>query len=303
MMSTDPGWELYRSFLAVVRQGSLSGAARILSLTQPTVGRHVEALERALGVPLFIRSQQGLTATAAGLDLVPHAEAMAAAAEALMRAASGEATAERGTVRVTASEIIGVEVLPPMLSRFRSMHPAIVLELAMTNRTEDLLRHDADIAVRMTRPSQEALVARYIGVVSIGVYAHRRYIEAYGPLRSLDDLAGHHLIGFDRDAGSIRNVRGPVGLLTRDAFAFRCDSDVGQLAALRAGLGIGGCQHAIAARDPDLVPVLPDQLRYEIEMWLAMHEDLRASRRVRLLFDHLVETLGAYIAQGRAASA
>lgn len=300
MSSESPEWELYRSFLAVARQGSLSGAARLLSSTQPTVGRHVEALERALGVPLFVRSPQGLAPTAAALDLVPHAEAMAAAADALLRAASGEATAARGTVRVTASEIVGVEVLPPLLALFRQTHPAIVLELALSNRTEDLLRRDADIAVRMLRPTQDALVARRIGTVPIGLYAHRRYVEANGIPRAVEELARHPMIGFDRDAISMRSVGGPALTLTREAFAFRCDSDVAQLAALRAGLGIGGCQLALAADEPDLVPVLADSLRFELEMWLCMHEDLRASRRVRLLFDHLAETLGAYVARARA---
>lgn len=300
MSSERPEWELYRSFLAVARQGSLSGAARLLSSTQPTVGRHVEALERALGVPLFVRSPQGLAPTAAALDLVPHAEAMAAAADALLRAASGEATAARGTVRVTASEIVGVEVLPPLLALFRQTHPAIVLELALSNRTEDLLRRDADIAVRMLRPTQDALVARRIGTVPIGLYAHRRYVEANGIPRAVEELARHPMIGFDRDAISMRSVGGPALTLTREAFAFRCDSDVAQLAALRAGLGIGGCQLALAADEPDLVPVLADSLRFELEMWLCMHEDLRASRRVRLLFDHLAETLGAYVARARA---
>jgi DNA-binding transcriptional LysR family regulator len=302
MTSAAPEWELYRSFLAVARGGSLSGAARLLSSTQPTIGRHIEALERSLGIALFVRSPQGLAPTAAALDLVPHAEAMAAAADALLRAASGEASAARGTVRVTASEIVGVEVLPPMLASFREAHPAIALELALTNRTEDLLRRDADIAVRMVRPTQDALVARRVGAVPIGLYAHRRYVAAHGVPRDLEELARHPLIGFDRDAQSMRSVGGPALGLTRDMFALRCDSDPAQLAALRAGFGIGGCQTALAAEEPDLVPVLVDILRFELDMWLVTHEDLRASRRVRLLFDHLAETLGAYVARGRMAA-
>src|SRR5580700_2675345 len=110
-MITPPGWELYRSFLAVIQEGSLSGAARSLRLTQPTIGRHVDALEQALGVALFTRSQHGLAPTAAALDLVPHVETMEAAAEALVRAASGEAGESRGVVRLTASDLVGAEIL------------------------------------------------------------------------------------------------------------------------------------------------------------------------------------------------
>jgi DNA-binding transcriptional LysR family regulator len=294
MARDTPGWELYRSFLAVIREGSLSAAARRLALTQPTVGRHVESLARTLAIPLFTRSPSGLLPTEAALGFVPHAEAMEAAAAALERAASGEAAEERGTVRLTASEVMGVEVLPAMLARFCIRHPGIVLELALSNRNEDLLRREADLALRMVRPRQVALVARRVGAVRLGLYAHRRYAEARGLPRNLEELWQHPIIGFDRDDASWRSLGGTAFAVTRERFAFRSDSDLAQLAALRAGLGIGGCQHPIARRDRDLVPVLPRALRFRLEMWLAFHEDLRASRRVRLLFDHLAEELGRY---------
>jgi DNA-binding transcriptional LysR family regulator len=299
MARHEPGWELYRSFLAVIQEGSLSAAARRLGLTQPTVGRHVESLAQALGAALFTRSPAGLQPTPAALDLVPHAETMAAAAAALLRAASGEAREERGTVRLTASEIMGAEVLPPMLARFRARHPGIVLELVLTNRNEDLLRREADLALRMMRPRQAALVARRIGRVGIGLYAHRRYAEAQGLPRSVEDLTQHAVIGFDRDDTAWRSLGEPALSVARAQFAFRSDSDLAQLAALRAGLGIGGIQHPIARRERDLVPVLPRAIRFGLEMWLALHEDLRSSRRVRLLFDHLAEELGHYAAGER----
>lgn len=295
MDQTRPGWELYRSFLAVIRQGSLSGAARSLALTQPTIGRHVDALEQALGIALFTRSQHGLAPTGAALDLVPHAEAMESAAEALLRAASGEAGAMRGTVRLTASDIVGAEILPPILTDFRECHPGIALELALNNKAEDLLRHEADIAVRMTRPTQSALVARRIGMVRIGLYAHRRYVEKHGLPTSLEAIAGHTLIGFDRDTASIRGLGAEAIPIRPEMFALRCDNDLAQLSALRAAYGIGGCQVHVAERTPDLVPVLRDTLMFRLEMWVVMHEDLRASRRVRLLFDHLVEQLAAFV--------
>src|SRR5271154_1576542 len=138
-------WDHYRTLLAVLDQGSLSGAARTLGLTQPTVGRHVEALESELGTPLFTRSPGGLAPTEAALALKPHAEAMASAAQALLRTASGEAAGERGAGRITASEIVGAEVLPPILADFHEAHPGVAVELALNNRLEDLLRRDADI--------------------------------------------------------------------------------------------------------------------------------------------------------------
>jgi DNA-binding transcriptional LysR family regulator len=209
----------------------------------------------------------------------------------LRRAASGEAATDRGTVRLTASEIMGCEVLPPLLASFRRAHPGIELELALSNRNEDLLRRDADLAVRMNRPTQQALVTRRIGKTAIGLYAHRDYLAAFGTPTSIADLAGHCLIGFDKDDRSFRSV-GPLSTpIRREQFGFRCDSDPAQFAALRAGVGIGGCQHRLAAARPELVPVLPDEIQFALEIWLAMHENLKATRRVRLLFDHLAEGL------------
>jgi len=298
MIKREPGWELYRTFLEVVRDGSLSGAARKLELTQPTVGRHIDMLESALGVSLFTRSQRGLSATPAALDLVPHAETMAAASAALYRAASGGTATERGTVRITASEIIGCEVLPAILAEFRLAYPEVTLELALTNRTEDLLRRDADIAIRMLRPTQKALIARRIGKTVIGLYAHRDYIKTYGVPKSIADLDKHCVIGFDRDDLAFRSVGPFAQKLTRDSFGFRCDSDHAQLAALRAGIGIGGCQRNIAVRMPELMPVLAKAVQFELEVWIAMHENLKGTRRVRLLFDRIGSGLAAYLRGG-----
>jgi len=287
-------WDLFRTFLAVLDGGSLSGAARRLGLTQPTVGRQIEALEQQLGSPLFTRSVGGLQPTETALALRPHAEAMAAAAEALVRTASGEADAVRGAVRITASEIVGVEVLPPILTGFHEAHPDVTIELNLSNRQEDLLRREADIAVRMARPTQGALLARRIGLADVQLYAHRRYLETHGYPTSLDD-SRHSAIGFDRDLANQRMLEERQLPLTREDFAFRSDGDLAQLAALRAGFGIGACQVGIAARDPDLVPVLQDAFRFDMEVWVAMHEDLKASRRMRAMFDWLVEGLSEYV--------
>ncbi|HEX2592325.1 MAG TPA: LysR family transcriptional regulator [Rhizomicrobium sp.] len=289
-------WDHYRSFLAVVREGSLSAAARVLGLTQPTLGRHVDELETSLNTPLFARSPHGLAPTAAALELVPHAEAMASAAEALLRAASGEGAAPRGVVRVTASEVVGVEVLPPILTAFREQHPQIVIELAVSNRNQDLLRRDADIAVRMARPTQGALIAKRIGKIDIGLYAHKRYLKRHGTPKTPEDLLRHAVIGFDRDISSLRSLNGGGMPITREIFAFRSDNDHAQLAAMRAGFGILAVQSGVASRERELVRVLPNDVTFSLEMWLAMHEDLRMNRRVRLLFDHLAAALTEYAA-------
>ena len=298
-MVAEPSWEHYRSFLTVLRHGSLSSAARALRLTQPTVGRHIDELEQKLRLPLFIRSQQGLAPTDAAVELRPHAEAMEAAAGALIRAASGTADQARGVVRVTASEIIGCEVLPPILTAFRERHPGIAVELVLSNRTEDLLRREADIAVRMVRPAQAALVARHIGEVTLGLHAHRGYIAAHGRPRTIEELARHTVIGFDRESPVVHSLQGMGLTLTRDLFALRSDSDLAQLAAIRAGFGIGACQIGIARRDDQLEHLLPESFVFKLGIWIAMHGNLRTSRRMRLMFDHLAAGLADYVASSR----
>jgi len=296
-MTAAPDWDLYRSFLAVMTEGSLSAAARALSSTQPTIGRHIEALEQALGEPLFTRSASGLRPTETALALRAHAEAMAAAAEALIRTASGEAGQVKGVIRLTASDIMAAEVLPPILTRFHEAWPEVVIELLASNKVEDLLRRDADIAVRMARPTQEALLARRVGEVQIGFFAHRDYLAKHGAPEMLADAQA--AIGYDRDDQVVRRLNRSNLPLGRDVFAFRSDSDLAQLGALRAGFGIGGAQFGIARRDANLVHVLPG-VTFDMDIWVVMHEDLKASRRMKLMFDHLAAELTAYAATSRA---
>lgn len=292
----EPDWTLWRSFLGVLNEGSLSGAARALRLTQPTIGRHIDELEAALETTLFTRSQFGLEPTTAALALAPQAEAMAATAASLVRIASGEAEEIRGDVRITASEIVGAEVLPPMLGAFRDEFPRVAIELVLSNETEDLVRRQADIAVRMIRPTQTSLVAKKIGSVTIGLHAHRGYIKRHGVPRNLDEAGGHTIIGFDSDTASIRALRRRGMAFDRRMFGLRSDSDLAQLAAIRAGAGIGAIQLGIARRDKSLVRVLPEAFAMDLEVWVAMHEDLRPIRRMRAMFDHLAAGLAAYVA-------
>jgi DNA-binding transcriptional LysR family regulator len=299
MTPDEVPWELFRSFLAVARHGSLSGAARALRLTQPTLGRHVDLLEQALGAPMFTRSPQGLIPTETALALVPLAEAMESGAATMVRVASGQGDNIAGVVRITASEIVGAEILPGILAGFADKYPKIAVELHLSNRTEDILRRDADIAVRMVRPTQSGLVARRLGQTVLGLYADQKYLDAHGIPTDVADLQRLRIIGFDRDPLSARMVEAAGLALSRDMFSLRVDNDLAQLAALRAGYGIGGCQVGIARRDPNLVRVLPGAFAVPLETWLVMHEGLRAQPRVRRAFDHLAEGLTAFLATSR----
>lgn len=289
-------WELYRSFLAVLREGSLSGAARVLGMAQPTVGRHIAALEAALDLALFTRSQTGLIPTEAALALQPHARAMESTAAALERTAASYGDGVRGVVRVTASEAIGLEVLPPVLGDLRARHPGLKVELVLSNDVQDLLQREADVAVRMTRPSQDQLVARRVGYIELGLHAGADYLARHGTPASLDALEGHSLIGYDRPSPFVREALKRWPHFARERLALRTDSDTAQLALIRAGAGIGVCQSALARRSPGLVRVLPDAFSLPLETWVTMHEDLRDSPRCRVCFDALVEALSAHAA-------
>jgi DNA-binding transcriptional LysR family regulator len=251
-----------------------------------------------LGSPLFLRSPRGLQPTDLALELRPHLSEMAAAASAAVRDASGAADSVVGSVRVTAAEMVCVEVIAPMLADFHEAHPGTVIELMSSNTTDDLSRREADIAVRMTPPTQSSLVAKKVGEINLGFYATAAYLDRHGAPTSFEELEQHAVIGFDSPAYSVRELPGINMEVTRETFTFRCDSDVAQFAAIRAGFGIGVCQD-ILGRRYGLSAVMPEVSVFRMGCWIVMHENLRANRRMRLMFDHLVDGFTAYIREGR----
>ena len=299
-MNTSIPWEWYRTFLAVLREGSLSGASRMLAITQPTAGRHVAALESALGQVLFTRSQTGLLATDTAQSLRVHAEAMESTANTLERTAANfsiNSTSIRGVVRVCASDVIGVEVLPPLIAQLRESNPQITIELVLSNRVQDLLHREADIAVRMTAPIQEQLIARRVGSIELGLHASNSYLVRHGTPESTEELLKHALVGFDQNTPFIRKALKKYPQLNRDLFSMRTDSDVAQLSLIRAGAGIGICQVQLANGYIPLQRLLPNFFSLNLDTWLVMHEDLRNSQCCKLVFDVLAKGLQEYICQ------
>jgi DNA-binding transcriptional LysR family regulator len=189
-------------------------------------------------------------------------------------------------------------VLPPILTAFREEHPGVVIELLVSNIAEDLSRRVADIAVRMTAPTQGALVAKKVGDLDLGFFATPAYLERHGVPMSFEDLEDHVVIGFDSPARGISELPGLNRPVSRETFSFRSDSDLAQFAALRAGFGVGVCQPAMGKRY-GLTRVMPNVVLWQMTTWVVMHENLKASRRMRLMFDHLVAGLSDYIAEGR----
>jgi len=285
-----PDWSLYRAFSAVLRLGSLTAAARDLELSQPTLGRRIAALEAKLGFALFTRSPEGLTPTPEGEALRPQIEALEAAAEAMDRAIRPEVAGGQFVVRLSASEVIAAEVLPPAVRHLLHADPTLVVEVSVCNEIEDVLRREVDIAVRMTRPRQDGLLVRKVKEIELGLFAHPSCFEQHPRPISATELFDHPMVGFDtpRDYTRIFQLDGRV--VAREAFRFRSDSDMAQLGAIRGGLGIGVCHAPLA---DGLVRVLPEVFAPRVELWLAVHADLMRTPRYRRVFRGLAELLGA----------
>lgn len=292
--STRPtfDWRLVRSFLAALDQGSLLGAARVLRTSQPTLGRHISELESQLGVLLFERTGRGLVPTATALKLADAARGMAEGADQLARTLSGVQGKSAGTVRISASTPVAFQLLPPILLQMRQALPDIQVELVASNAVSNLLRREADIAVRMVRPDQGSLVAKKIGAVSVGAFAHRTYLARRSPIRQPLDLMGHELIGSDTDSAILEGFKAMGFPVSKDLFAFRTDDFIVQWQAVRAGLGVGFAAEYMLRSDPQVLPLLTGQLRIPpLPMWLAVHREIRTSQRIRAVYDFLAANL------------
>jgi DNA-binding transcriptional LysR family regulator len=286
-------WDHIRTFSEVAKQGSLLAASRHLGLTQPTVGRHIDLLEEGLGFKLFVRGREGMRLTEKGADLVATADEMLGTAADFERVASGLEEQIEGTIRISANEILGALLLPGLMADFMADNPMIEVEIDVSNEATNLLQRDADIAIRMFRPTQNDLVARKIRNLPLGLFAHESYLERRSVPQTVEDLNQHVLVGLDRNPSLIAAF-GAVGLrLAPSEFQFRCDSLISGISAVRAGIGIGPLHVGMASLWPGVVPVLPDLPVPALELWLACHADVRHNKRIRMVMDCLAEKLKA----------
>ncbi len=286
-MNSNFDWTLVRSFLAALDQGSLLGAARVLHASQPTIGRHIAELESQLGVVLFERTGRGLKPLAMALKLAESARAMEAGAHQLQRSVSSLDDAVSGTVRITASQTVACVLLPPVLSRLKQSLPGIQIELVSSNEVSNLLRREADIAVRMVQPDQTSLVAKRIGKMTIGAYAHRSYLQRAGTPRVPPELLAHALIGGDKNEDVLRGFAAMGYPVRREQFSFRSDDLMVHWHAVKSGLGVGFIADYLARTDPDVVAILPMLKIPPLPVWLAVHREIRTSKRIRAVYDFL----------------
>ena len=294
-MAKDPAerfdWALVRSFLAVLDAGSVMGAARQLGARQPTLSRHIAELETQLKAPLFERTGRGVTPTAAALAIAEAARQMQDGADTLGRTLVGRRDATTGTVRISTSEVAAVWLLPPVLAVLQVEEPGIQIELVASNALTNLLRREADIAVRMVRPAQTSLIARKLGEVAIVAAAHDSYLARAGTPRVAADLLQHRLVGYDRDDLLLRGFAAMGFAVTREHFALRTDNHVAYGRLVAAGAGIGFVAAYNLAHWPGVRPLLPMLKIPPLPCWLAVHREIRSSRVVRRVYDYLAEAI------------
>ncbi|MFG6448240.1 LysR family transcriptional regulator [Roseateles sp. BYS180W] len=291
-MKMDFDWRLIKSFLTVLDTGSLMGAARLTGAQQPTLGRHISELELQLGAPLFERTGRGLIPTAAALDIAEAARHMQSGADALSRRVTGCHQATTGTVRITASEVVACYLLPRLLTRLRQQEPGIQVELVASNRIDNLLRREADIAVRMARPQrQQSLLARKLADVPVVMAAHESYLARAGtPLHS-SDLLQHSLIGYDQDDTILRGFAKQGIPIPREAFGLRTDNHLAYGQLLAAGAGIGFVAAYNLRHWPGTQVVLPELEIPSLPCWLVVHREIRSNAVIRKVYDHLAQAI------------
>jgi DNA-binding transcriptional LysR family regulator len=289
---TDFDWTLIKTFLAVAQCGSYSAAARMLSISQPTIGRQVQQLEAQLGAPLFERDPKGQRLTSAGVDLMDEAMAMKAAAARISLRAAGQSQTLSGVVRITASLVVSHHVLPPILAKIRAQEPAIELELHPSDDTENLLYREADIAVRMYRPEQLGMITRKVGEQRLGLFAAKTYVARRGSPVDARDIGDHDLIGFDRSDLIIKGMSAMQINVDRAFFKLRCDNQTVYWELVAAGCGIGVAPLLVGAADARVVRVVPDLEVGTLPIWLTAPEALRTSPRIRRVYDMLAGGMG-----------
>ena len=288
-------WTLVKAFLAVAEGGSLSEAARRLGASQPTLGRQIRQMEQALGVTLFTRQPRGLALTDTGAEMLPHARTMRSALHQIELAAAGHEQSLEGTVRITASHVVALHILPPIIAGLRAAEPGITIALDASDTAGNLLFREADIAIRMFRPTQLELVAQHLGDIRLTAFAARSYLTRKGTPRSADDLPGHDMVGYDQSDLMIRAMQMGGVPATRDWFTTRCDDQVTYLELVRAGCGIGFGQARLIARDPDVVPIDLGLDVPPLPVWLAAPQAMRGTPRIRRVWDALATGLAPFV--------
>lgn len=290
-------WNQVRAFLATAEEGSFSGAARALKTTQPTIGRQISELEGQLGITLVERSVRGPTLTDAGRDLLEHVRAMGEAATLISMSATAHSEEVSGEVAVTATDLLSAKTLPKLLVPLRETHPSIRVSIIASNDIQNILKREADIAIRHVRPEQPDLIAQNVGDFRAGLYASKAYLDRAGRPGTPRDVANHSFVGNPDPVRLIAPMHNLGIPLRPENFVMSSDSGVVVWELLQAGCGITVLPEALCDPEPEIERVLPDLPPFQFPIWLVTHRELQTSRRIRIVFDQLVRGLRDMMAE------
>ncbi|TNE61271.1 MAG: LysR family transcriptional regulator [Alphaproteobacteria bacterium] len=284
-------WDDLKYFLAMAENGSLSAAARKLNVSQPTLSRRLTALEDDVGVELFSRTRTGLEMTALGDQLLRHARHMQDDVHAIERLITGQDTNLSGSVMISCIESVGAGWLVRKLKPFRAQYPGITVDIKVDNAASDLLRREADIALRMFRPVQNDLVAKRTVTMNYGYYATRDYLAEHGAPQSTKELKDHSFIlPHDEILAHTKTDPRRVYALSQSA-AFRSNSMLALASAVEEGIGIGAYPCMLAAENDNLVRLFEGLTVFSADIWLVAHAELRRNARIRAMYDYLSDML------------
>ncbi|HEY8613931.1 MAG TPA: LysR family transcriptional regulator [Roseomonas sp.] len=277
-------WDRLRVVLALRRGGTLSAAARALGVDHTTIARRLEGFERDLGALLFERGPEGFAVTPLGEEVLAAAERMEGEITGLLRRLDGAAGGLTGLVRLTTTPHLASLLFAPALGGFLRAHPGLQMELLGDNRSLDLSRREADLAVRMSRPEVPGLVARRLGEIAFACYA-----AANDPRPFEAQL----FLGYEDASGSAPLQRYISGLVPPERMVMRSNTMQTLLEAARAGLGCTVLSCFAGEKDPALRRVPSPRAMPPVALWLLYHEDLRRSPRVRAAIAFVDEVIAA----------
>lgn len=289
---TNFNWDDLRVFLSVARSGNAYGAAQALSIDHTTVRRRIRALENSLSTKLIDTSTNSRNLTEQGNALFSISENIEASLLNVSSQISGADNLAEGKVRVGAPDGFGSVFLANELAQIPSLHPGLVVELLTISRQFNVASREADVAIIISYPPPSRHIIRKVGTVNLRLYASRSYVERFNPIEKLTDLDQHNFIGYLEATSFLppETISHPVF----QKFLRPCvlsNSIIAQFNAVAAGAGIGLFPSYMVKDNPDMVPILADEVQVPVDMHLLLHADLKNITRYRIVADHITKAI------------
>lgn len=283
-------WDDLHYFVVVSRAGNLSRAARLLDVNHSTVFRRIAGLESALGMRLFDRKSEGYELTEAGKMIMEVASQVDADISALDLRLQGRETKLQGSIRITTSDIVIANFLPPRLLSFRQKYPGIEIDLTSDNTVSNLAKREADVALRLCRNPPQELIGEKIAVFGWALYASDSYLAAHGRPESPEELTKHFIVSGDESMPQFTAASWLRSYTPEEAVVLRSNSIMNLYNAIKAGIGMGMLPCHIGDPEPTLAAVFPPGAALTSDLWVLAHRDLRKTAAISAFMEHMINT-------------